>query len=65
LIEISAHKTGRVELEIRASIEALLTGINASYKNTQEAPNADAYDELRVLRAGQLEKSLRSLKTVF
>lgn len=56
LIEISAHKTGRVELEIRASIEALLTGINARYRNTQDAPNAEAYDELRALRADKLEK---------
>ncbi len=65
LIEISAHKTGRVELEIRASIEALLTGINASYRNTQEAPNADAYDELRVLSAGQLEKKFTQFESNF
>ncbi len=55
LIEISAHKTGKVRLEIRTSIEALLTGINARYKNTQDAPNASAYDELRVLRAEPLQ----------
>jgi hypothetical protein len=65
LIEISAHKTGRVELEIRASIEALLTGINASYRNTQEAPNAGAYDELRVLSAGQLEKKFTQFEGDF
>lgn len=34
LIEISAYKGGRVSIEIRASIEALLTGINSQYKNT-------------------------------
>jgi len=65
LIEISAHKNGRVELEIRASIEALLTGINASYINTQEAPNADAYDELRVLKAKQLEQKFAQFEGGF
>lgn len=56
LIEVSAHKDGRVELEIRASIEALLTGINSNYKNTKDAPNARAYDDLRVLQASELRQ---------
>ncbi len=54
LIEISAHKDGRIKVEVRASIEALLTGINARYRNTKEAPNAEAYDVLRALQADQL-----------
>jgi hydrogenase/urease accessory protein HupE len=47
LIEISTHTNGQVDIEIRASIEALLTGINGRYKNTKESPNADQYDTLR------------------
>lgn len=54
LIEISAFKTGEVKLEVRASIEALLTGINAKYKNTQNAPTAREYDVLRVMQAPEL-----------
>ncbi len=65
LIEISAHKTGKVELEIRASIEALLTGINARFRNTQDAPNAEAYDELRALRAEQLEQRFAQFEDDF
>ena len=49
LIEISANTEGHVEVEIRASIEALLTGINGRYKNTKESPNAKQYDTLRKL----------------
>ena len=49
LVEISANTEGHVSIEVRASIEALLTGINAQYKNTQDAPTAEEYDELRVL----------------
>ncbi len=65
LIEISAHKSGLVELEIRASIEALLTGINARYRNTQDAPNAEAYDELRALRADKLEERFAQFEADF
>ena len=54
LIEINAYATGEVRVEIRASIEALLTGINARYKNTKQAPNAAQYDALRVLQGPQL-----------
>lgn len=55
LVEISVFSDGRFRIEIRASIEALLTGINGRYRNTNEAPNADAYDRLRVLEAEDLQ----------
>ncbi len=54
LIEISVFAEGRFRVEIRASIEALLTGINAQYSNTTEAPTAEEYDRLRELEAPQL-----------
>ena len=44
LVEISVHHTGRVEVVLRVSVEALLTGINGRYRNTADAPNAEAYD---------------------
>ena len=56
LIEISVYRDGSVVLDVRASLEALLTGINADYKNTQDAPTAAQYDELRVLPANLLEQ---------
>ncbi len=49
LVEISVSTDERVEIEIRTSLEALLTGINGRYRNTQDAPNSDAYDQLREL----------------
>ncbi len=54
LIEISVFAEGRYRVEIRASIEALLTGINARYKDTTQAPTAAAYDRLRELEAPDL-----------
>ena len=57
LVEISVSTDGTYTIELRASLEALLTGINARYRNTQDAPNAAAYDELRVLEADALGKA--------
>ena len=54
LIEISVYSSGEVEIGVRASIEALLTGINARYKNTQDAPTAVEYDQLRALNTSRL-----------
>ena len=47
LVEISVFSEGRYRVEVRASIEALLTGINAQYKDTTQAPTSGEYDRLR------------------
>jgi len=59
LIEISANTTEVVEIEIRASLEALLTGINGQYRNTQEAPNSDQYDYYRAMESTELETEFK------
>jgi len=65
LVEISVNTSGTYRVEVRASIEAMLTGINARYKNTRDAPTAAAYDELRVLQAGDLMTAFEPFKTIF
>ncbi len=65
LVEISVNTNGTYQLEVRASIEALLTGINARYKNTLDAPNAAEYDELRVLPAEALLQAFKPFHTRF
>jgi len=55
LVEISVFAEGHYRVEVRASIEAMMTGINSQYKTTQSSPFADAYDELRVLQSAQLK----------
>jgi len=57
LVEISVFSDGTYDVELRTSLEALLTGINARYKNTQEAPNADEYDHFREMEPGDLRKA--------
>lgn len=65
LVEINVYKDGRLEIEVRASIEALLTGINAKYKNTQDAPNAEEYDEFRVMQAAELHLAFARFQQQF
>ncbi len=55
LVEINVFNDETYKIEIRTSIEALLTGINSQYKNTKDSPNAQAYDQLRVLSADKLK----------
>lgn len=62
LVEVTANAGGEVSIEIRTSIEAMLTGINAQYKNTQDSPQAEAYDELRVLQPQQLHEAFEPFK---
>jgi len=65
LIEISANTQGQITIEIRASIEALLTGINSQYKNTQDAPEAEEYDRFRNLPAEQLRQAFMPFEQQF
>ncbi len=65
LIEISVFTSGTYRIEARASIEALLTGINAQYKNTTEAPTSEKYDELRALPADKLQEKFKPFYKTF
>lgn len=65
LVEINVNNERTILVEVRASIEALLTGINAQYKNTQDAPNAEDYDEFRKMSASELQQAFVSFKQPF
>jgi len=65
LVEISVNTNGSFKIEIRASIEALLTDINSRYKNTKESPNAQAYDDLRSLPKEKLLQSFHLFEKEF
>ncbi len=62
LVEISVFTEGRFRVEIRASIEALLTGINSQYRDTTQAPTAEEYDRLRELEAPDLLTEFRPFR---
>jgi hydrogenase/urease accessory protein HupE len=62
LVEISVFSEGRFRIEVRASIEALLTGINSQYKDTTQAPTAEEYDRLRALEAPALAQAFEPFR---
>ncbi|MDH5392753.1 MAG: HupE/UreJ family protein [Gammaproteobacteria bacterium] len=62
LIEISIFSKGQYRVEIRTSLEAMMTGIDARYKNTQDSPNSEAYDKLRAMPADELLKAFEAFK---
>lgn len=62
LVEISIFNEGHYKIEIRASLEAMMTGIDARYKNTNDSPNAALYDELRALQANELAAKFEAFK---
>lgn len=65
LVEINVNENGEVSVEVRASVEALLTGINAQYKNTKDAPTADEYDVLRKLSGAELKREFSTFHQQF
>lgn len=65
LIDISVNELGEIDIEARVSIEALLTGINAQYKNTKEAPNEAEYDTLRKMPSEALEQAFTQFEPEF
>lgn len=65
LVEINVNAKGAVSVEVRASVEALLTGINAQYKNTKDAPTADEYDVLRKLSGTELKQAFSAFHQQF
>lgn len=62
LIEISIYSKGQYRIEVRASIEAMMTGIDARFKNTKDSPNSDAYDKLRAMQPNELALAFNSFK---
>ena len=62
LVEISVFSKGTYRIEIRASIEAMMTDMGASYINTQDSPNADKYDHFRAMQPEALLAAFQSFK---
>ena len=65
LVEINVDKNRQIKIEVRASIEALLTGINARYKNTKDAPTAKEYDVFRKMPAKELSVAFETFRDKF
>lgn len=65
LVEISIFANKKVLVEIDLSLEAAMAGIGTEYKNTNDAPNAAKYDELRALRPQLLRQRFEAFEADF
>lgn len=55
----------RYEIEISANMEALLAGVSPLHADTEESPNARAYNALRALPPKDLERRIREFAPRF
>ena len=65
LVELTIYEDGALKLEVRASIEAMLSGISTRYKNTKDAPTADEYDRYRAMEPDELRQEFRRFEAEF
>jgi hydrogenase/urease accessory protein HupE len=65
LAELTLYQGGEYVFEIRTSLEALLAGINARYKNTRDAPTAAEYDQYRAMPPDELDEAFKGFRQTF
>ena len=53
---------GTVAIEIRTNLEALIAGIGPAHDDTDESPNADAYNTLRALSPAELTERFETFR---
>lgn len=54
IVDLTIAENGSVQLDIEANAEALLAKIGPEHENTENAPNAEIYDQLREKGNGEL-----------
>lgn len=60
IINISFNQNATVTIQVEANAEALLAGIGADHDNTDDAPQAAVYSELRQLPPQQLAQKFKA-----
>ncbi len=65
IVTAEFSETGLYTIEINANLEALITGIGATHKNTEESPKAQTYNALRQLPPTALSKRIRAFMPAF
>lgn len=63
IAEITYQKSGQAEIAVRINAEALLAGIGPEHSDTDDAPSADLYRELRGLTAADLAQRFAGFGT--
>jgi len=59
IVSLEFSQNGSVNVTIQANLESIVAGIGATHENTDDAPQAERYNELRALSSQQFEKEFR------
>lgn len=62
---LELDQTGALSVQIKVNAEALLVGLGPEHSDTDDSPNAAAYNELRTLSSAQLGKAFDSFAADF
>ena len=65
IVTAEFSETGLYTIQINANLEALIAGIGASHKNTEDSPKSQIYDALRQLPPAVLSNRIRSFMPTF
>ena len=65
IVDITFHKNASISLHIQTNIEALISGIGAEHKNTDDAPQAQYYNQLRGFSVAQLTSKFKEFETTY
>jgi len=65
VVTVTLADSSPLQVRIRLSAEQILAGIGPEYSDTNEAPNADYYDELRAMSAPALRAKFDSYAAEF
>lgn len=65
IITISFEQNASVKIQIETNVEAILSGIGSEHENTDDAPQAEVYRELRKLPADALTTKFKRFAAEF
>ena len=65
IVTAEFSETGLYTIQINANLEALIAGIGASHKNTEDSPKSHIYDALRQLPPAVLSNRIRSFMPAY
>jgi hydrogenase/urease accessory protein HupE len=65
IVTISFAQANSVEVEISLNMEAVLAGISPTHQDTDESPNAPAYEQLRAMQPDALVERIREFEKNF
>jgi len=57
VVTIDLTESPRLEIEVKANLEAILAGIGTAHKDTEDAPEAESYRALRAQSPNDLDKT--------